>query len=116
MTGHRPGKGGQTRECGQSWGYQDTTAAAPACLTDPVGKNIEAHLGDRSRGRKPRRRSTGTSLVIQWLRICFPMHRPQVQSLIREQKSHMLHSTKPVHASARDSLYMARKTQCSQNK
>ena len=49
MTGHRPGKGGQTRECGQSWGYQDTTAAAPACLTDPVGKNIEAHLGDRSR-------------------------------------------------------------------
>ena len=33
-------------------GYQDITAAVPASLTEPVGKNIKAYLGDRSRERR----------------------------------------------------------------
>ena len=32
----------------------------------------------------------GTFLIIQWLRICLAMQRMQVQSLIRELRSHML--------------------------
>ena len=31
----------------------------------------------------------GTSLVIQWLRTHLPMHGVQVESLIRELRSHM---------------------------
>ena len=30
---------------------------------------------------------TGISLVVQWLRICFPMQRTQVQSLVCEHAS-----------------------------
>ena len=33
---------------------------------------------------------TGTSLMVQWLRLCFPMQGAQVQSLVRELRSHML--------------------------
>ena len=32
------------------------------------------------------------SLVVQWLRICLPMQRTQVQSLAGELRSHMLRS------------------------
>ena len=31
----------------------------------------------------------GTSLVVQWLRFCLPMQGLQVQSLVRELRSHM---------------------------
>ena len=31
----------------------------------------------------------GTSLVIQWLRLCLPTQGMQVQSLVREQRPHM---------------------------
>ena len=30
----------------------------------------------------------GTSLVVQWLRICLPMQGIQVQSVVRELRSH----------------------------
>ena len=33
-------------------------------------------------------RSFGTPLVVQWLRICLPMHGTQVQSLVGELRSH----------------------------
>ena len=32
---------------------------------------------------------SGTSLVVQWLRICLAMQKTQVQPLVRELKSHM---------------------------
>ena len=35
----------------------------------------------------------GTSLVVQWLRIHLAIHRTWVQSLARELRSHMLHSS-----------------------
>ena len=38
-------------------------------------------------------KSSGPSLVVQWVRICLPMQRTQVQSLGR---FHMLRATKPV--------------------
>ena len=31
----------------------------------------------------------GTSLVVQWLRICLPMQEMWVRSLVRELRSHM---------------------------
>ena len=31
----------------------------------------------------------GTSLVVQWLKICLPMRGMKVQSLVRELRSHM---------------------------
>ena len=34
----------------------------------------------------------GTSLVVQWLRICLAMQGAQVQSLVGELRSHMLWS------------------------
>ena len=36
----------------------------------------------------------GTSLAVQWLRLHLPMQRMQVQSLVRELRSHMPHSQK----------------------
>ena len=35
----------------------------------------------------------GTSLVVQWLRICLPKQGTQVQSLVRELRSHMPRNT-----------------------
>ena len=43
-----------------------------------------SHLADQ------KTKTTGTYLVIQWLRICLPMQRIQVQPLLRELRSHML--------------------------
>ena len=37
---------------------------------------------------------TGTSLAVQWLRLGLPMQGAQVQSLVGELSSHMLHSQK----------------------
>ena len=37
----------------------------------------------------------GTSLVVQWLRICFPMHWMWVRSLVEELRSHMLQGNQP---------------------
>ena len=37
----------------------------------------------------------GTSLVVQWLRILFPMQGTRVQSLVRELRYHMCRATKP---------------------
>ena len=39
----------------------------------------------------------GTSLVIQWLRLCLPMQRLWVQSLVGELRSHMPQAKKPKH-------------------
>ena len=36
----------------------------------------------------------GTSLVIQWLRLCLPMLRVQVRPLIKELRLHMPHGQK----------------------
>ena len=36
----------------------------------------------------------GTSLTVQWLRLCFAMQVVQVRSLIGEVRSHMAHSQK----------------------
>ena len=36
-----------------------------------------------------RRDSEGTSLAVQWLRLCLPMQRAQVGSLVRELRSHV---------------------------
>ena len=40
--------------------------------------------------------STGTSLVVQWLRICFAMQATQVQSLVGEDAT-CHRAIKPVH-------------------
>jgi len=37
-----------------------------------------------------RNRSYGTSLVVQWLRMCLAMQGTQVQSLVGELRSYML--------------------------
>ena len=40
----------------------------------------------------------GTSLVVQWLRLCLPMQGVQFQSLVMELRSHMAHAAKtPKH-------------------
>ena len=36
----------------------------------------------------------GTSLVVQWLRLCLPMQRVWVRSLVRELRSHVLDGQK----------------------
>ena len=36
----------------------------------------------------------GTSLVVQWLRLCLPMQGVQFQSLVMELRSHMAHAAK----------------------
>ena len=38
---------------------------------------------------KNQNKSPGTSLVVQWLRICVPMQEMWVQSLAKELRSHM---------------------------
>ena len=49
----------------------------------------------------------GTSLVVQWLRLLAYNAWAQVQSLVRELKSHMLHTTRPLHpAQKRSSLWI----------
>ena len=35
-------------------------------------------------------RERGTSLVVQWLRICLPMQGMRVRSMVREERSHMI--------------------------
>ena len=35
------------------------------------------------------KKSTGASLVVQWLRLCLPMRGTQVQSLVLELGTHM---------------------------
>ena len=40
------------------------------------------------------RSKMGTSLVVQWLTICLPMHGTGVRSLVWELRSHMTHSQK----------------------
>ena len=39
----------------------------------------------------------GTSLVVQWLRICLAMQGTQVRSLVEELRSHMLGATIEAH-------------------
>ena len=41
----------------------------------------------------------GTSLVVQWLKICLAMQKTQVRSLIRELRSRMPRSSEPEHHS-----------------
>ena len=36
----------------------------------------------------------GTSLMVQWLRLCLPMQGVQFQSLVMELRSHMAHAAK----------------------
>ena len=37
----------------------------------------------------------GTSLVVQWLRLCFPLQRVRIWSLVRELRTHMPHGQQP---------------------
>ena len=55
----------------------------------------------------------GTSLVVQWLRICLAMQGTRVQSLVGELRSHML-SNKEAPASQLLSPCTTAKSQCSQ--
>ena len=41
------------------------------------------------------RKTIETAMVVQWLRIRLPMQGTQVQSLVRELRSHLPQSTKP---------------------
>ena len=45
-------------------------------------------------GYRPINHQSGTSLVVQGLRLCFPMQGVWVQSLVRERKSHVPRSQK----------------------
>ena len=45
-------------------------------------------------GYPPVNHQSGTSLVLQWLRLCLPVQGVQVQSLVREQRSHVPRSQK----------------------
>ena len=40
-------------------------------------------------------RKHGNSLEVQWLRLCVPMQGAQVQSLVRELRSHTHHMVQP---------------------
>ena len=42
---------------------------------------------------------SGTSLMVEWLRICLPVQGTQVQSLVGEVRSHMLGTTEPMGCS-----------------
>ena len=55
----------------------------------------------------------GTSLVVQWLRICLAMQGTRVQSLVGELRSHILQN-KEAPASQLLSLRTTAKSQCSQ--
>ena len=57
-----------------------------------------------------------TSQMVQWLRICLPMQRAQVQSLVRELKSHMPPGTWNLCSLTRESPSTTTKTQHSQKK
>ena len=46
--------------------------------------------GKKTQWNRIRIPGRGTSLVGQWVRICLPMQRMWVQSLVRELRSHML--------------------------
>ena len=55
----------------------------------------------------------GTSLVVQWLRICLPKQGTWVQSLVRELRSHMPWGSY-VYELQPEQAHAAMKTQCSQ--
>ena len=61
-----------------------------------VSKSVENSSGARIRqmqsqgsSRNKNKMNLGTSLVVQWLRICLPMQGTQVQSQVGELRSHM---------------------------
>ena len=65
----------------------------PRTLTTCACKKTSADLWNQ--GYKKNQK--GTSLVVQWLRICLPMQGTWVQSLLGELRSHMFHrATIPV--------------------
>ena len=49
---------------------------------------------ERKRERERERDILGTSLAVGWLRLCLPMQRVQVRSLVMEVRSHIPHSQK----------------------
>ena len=83
--------------------------------------------GNLTQGISFKPKYVGTSLVLQWLRICLPMQTTWVRSLIREPRSHMLRGNefsmprlekavyfnRDPHAATK-MLPAATKTQCSQ--
>ena len=58
-------------------------------------RHFDASTGMRKEIRNPH---PGTSLVVQWSRICLPMQPTQVWSLVREDPTYP-RATKPVHHS-----------------
>ena len=41
--------------------------------------------------------TVGASLVVQWIKLCLPMQRVKVQSLVRELRSTSFQAKKPKH-------------------
>ena len=66
---------------------------------DPLGQVAQLALlgGGNAKKNWFKNRWAGTSLVVQGLRLCLPMQKVWVQSLIRELRSHMPSSQKPKH-------------------
>ena len=61
-----------------------------ACHSFPLPPAM-SRSGDNSLGVRPllKNIAIGTSLVVQWLRLCLPMQKVQVQSLIGDLGSHV---------------------------
>ena len=57
--------------------------------------------GEGAKGGNPRfevkSEALGTSLAVQWLRLCSPVQGAQVRSLVGELRTHMPGSQKPKH-------------------
>ena len=75
--------GSDAGEKAWAWGVNGAGERAQPCWLVPVSTGHSSHL-------------RGTSLVVQWLRICLPMQGTQVQSLTLEDATR-LRASKPVH-------------------
>ena len=73
------------------WGTETLSEAAPFVETEAKIINWWQWEERERMSREDllREELTGTSLAVQWLRLCLPGHRVWVQSLVRELRSHM---------------------------
>ena len=88
-TPHSRSESGLWRTPGQwipkaTWGREQAGLLEPFIAQAPKSRPLSALLKVLQKSN-----ARGTSLVAQWLRICFVMHRTWVQSLVRELRSHM---------------------------
>ena len=72
---------------------------ASVILCGREGKLQCAHFNVRSKINRGilKMLTAGASLVVQWLKLCLPMQRVKIQSLVRELRSTSFQAKKPKH-------------------